>query len=235
MAKKLTVFILMFLIVGTARSQIIIALLFGDKLNTGKLEFGLVVTPSLTNLTNTEGKYRSGLNLGLYFNIHPEKKLFVHLEMTAKETLGAKNIAPYPTGNDSLDVLFGEGSVERKIKGFNVILVGRYLLSQHFFLDAGVQPNLMYKSKDVFTSTINNSELEYAVKIDDHITRLDFGVTGGLFYKFKPDKRSMGMGLRYVYGLTDIDKFHTGTQANSAWMLSITIPVGGAPKAKESK
>jgi len=43
------------------------------------------------------------------------------------------------------------------------------------------------------------------------------------------------MGLRYVYGLTDIDKFHAGTQANSAWMLSITIPVGGAPKEKEPK
>jgi len=226
---------LLFLIAVSARSQIIIALLFGDKLNTGKLEFGLVVTPSLTNLTNTDGKYRSGLNLGLYFNVHPEKKLFLHLELTAKETLGAQNIAPYPTGNDSLDILFSEGSVERKIKGFNVILVGRYSLSQHFFLDGGIQPNLMFKSRDVFTSKINDSELEYSVKIDDHITRLDFGVTGGLFYKFKPDKRSMGMGLRYVYGVTDIDKFHSGIQANTAWMLAITIPVGATPKEKDVK
>jgi len=233
MIKKLTASILMFLIAGTVRSQIIIALLFGDKLNTGKLEFGLVVTPTLTNLTNTDGKYRSGLNLGLYFNIQPEQKFFVHLELTAKGTLGAKKIAPYPTGNDSLDILFSEGFVERKIKGFNVILVGRYSVSQHFYLDAGIQPNLMFKARDIFTSTVNNNELEYSAKIDDHITRLDFGVTGGLYYKFKPDRRSMGIGLRYVYGLTDIDKFHSATQANTAWMLSITIPVGATPKAKD--
>jgi len=235
MIKKLTASVLMFLIASSVRSQIIIALLFGDKLNTGTLEFGLVVTPILTNLTNTESNYRSALNLGLYFNIHPEKKLFLHLELTAKGKLGAKNIAPYPTGNDSLDVLFSEGSVERIIKGFNVILVGRYALSQHVLLDAGIQPDLMFKPKDIFKSTINDNDLEYSVRIDDHITRLDFGVTGGLFYKFKPDRKSMGMGLRYVYGLTDIDKVHPGIQANSAWMLSITIPVGAAPKAKEAK
>jgi len=127
MATKITAFILMFLIAGSARSQIIIALLFGDKLNTGKLEFGLVVTPSLTNLTNTDGKYRSGLNLGLYFNVHPEKKLFVHLEMTAKETLGAKNITPYPTGNDSLDILFSEGSASAE---FSVTLTAGTVSSE---------------------------------------------------------------------------------------------------------
>lgn len=232
--KRVFISLLGLLIVTSAQSQIIVALLFGDKLNTGKMEFGLVAAPVLTNLTNTDGQTRSGFNLGLYFNIRPDKKFFVHLELTAKGSLGAKNIAPYPTGNDSLDNLFKDGSVERIIKAFNVTLMGRYTLSQHFYLDAGIQPDLMFKPKDIFKSTVNDNDLEYSVKLNDQITRLDFCVAGGLFYRFRPDRRSMGVGIRYVYGLTDINKMQAGTQANTAWMATITIPVG-AGKSQENK
>ena len=232
--KRVFISLLGLVMATSAQSQIIVALLFGDKLNTGKMEFGLVAAPVLTNLTNTDGETRSGFNLGLYFNIRPDKKFFVHLELTAKGSLGAENIAPYATGNDSLDKLFQNGSVERIIKAFNVTLMGRYTLSQHFYLDAGIQPDLMFKPKDIFKSTVNDNDLEYSVKLNDQITRLDFCVAGGLFYRFRPDRRSMGLGIRYVYGLTDINKMQAGTQANTAWMATITIPVG-AGKSQENK
>ena len=93
----------------------------------------------------------------------------------------------------------------------------------------------MFKSKDVFQTTINDNDLEYSIKIDDQITRLDFCVAGGLFYKFRPDRKSMGIGIRYVHGLTDINKVQLGTQANTAWMATLTIPVGAAPKGTETK
>jgi hypothetical protein len=235
MIKKIFVSLLIFFIVGSAKSQILVAILFGDKLNTGKLEFGLVVAPAFTNLTNTNSDYRSGLNLGLFFNIHPQKKFFVHLELTAKGSLGAKNLPPYTTGNDSLNIFFSEGSVERIIKSFNLTLMGRYAFSSRFFADAGIQPDLMFKPKDFFKSKVNDNELEYRIKLNDQITRLDFCVAGGLFYKFRPDRRSMGIGLRYVYGLTDINKVQPGTQANTAWLVTVTIPVGAPPKDKQEK
>ncbi|HET7899324.1 MAG TPA: hypothetical protein VFL47_16670, partial [Flavisolibacter sp.] len=99
------IFFLLLLTAGsqTVTAQILIAVLFGDKLNTGKLEFGLVLSPAFTNLTNTSGDYRSALNLGMFFNIRPDKKLFLHLELTPKASLGAKNIPPYSLGNDSID------------------------------------------------------------------------------------------------------------------------------------
>lgn len=218
----------------SARSQLIIALLFGDKLNTGTMEFGLVGGPVLSNLTNSNSEYRSGFNLGLYFNIHPEKKFHIHLELTAKGSLGGENIKPYPVGNDSLNYLFENGSVERIIRSFNVVLMGRYTLSPHFFLDAGIQPDLMFKSKDVFSSDVNGSELQYSIKLNEQINRLDFCLAGGLFYRFGTDRRSMGIGVRYVYGLTDVDKVHDGTQANTSWMATITIPVG-AGKSQAAK
>src|SRR5215510_14904776 len=119
-------------------AQIVIAVLFGDKLNTGKLEFGLVLSPTLTGISNIESKRRGGLDLGIYFNIRPDKKFFIHAEGIAKGSLGAKDLIPYPTGSDTLDNLFADGTVERKIKAFSLPILCRYAISRKFFADAGI-------------------------------------------------------------------------------------------------
>src|SRR3954452_25539451 len=148
--KKLFIPLLLVCCCEAVNSQILIAILFGDKLNSGKLEFGLVVGPAITNLTNTGGDYRSALNLGMFFNIKPDKKFFLHVELTPKSTIGAKNIPPYSLGNDSLDHLFSKGAVERIIRTIGTTLLGRYAVSSHFFADAGFQVDLLNKEKDVF-------------------------------------------------------------------------------------
>jgi len=43
----------------------VIALLFGDKLNTGTLEFGIVVTPGVTDISSIASKPRDNLSLGI--------------------------------------------------------------------------------------------------------------------------------------------------------------------------
>jgi hypothetical protein len=50
-------------------------------------------------------------------------------------------------------------------------------------------------------------------------------VAGGLFYKFRKDKRSMGL-VYDISGIIDILPSTTGNQVNSAWQLTITIPSG---------
>jgi hypothetical protein len=233
--KKMFILLLLAGYTNAVHSQIIIALIFGEKLNSGKLEFGLVLSPAITNLTNSGGEYRSALNLGMFFNIQPDKKFFIHAELTPKSSFGAKNISPYSLGNDSLDKFFSEGSVERTIKTMGVTLLGRYKISPQFFADAGFQPDVLYKQRDIFTSTFNDNELQYTHKLEEKFTRLDLQVAGGLFYKLKADRASMGIGLRYVHGLTDIDKLLAGTQVNTSWQLNITIPIGAVPKDKNAK
>ena len=210
----------------TSEAQVLIAVLFGDKLNTGKLEFGITVNPALTNVTHLHSKLKPGLNLGVYFNLRPDKKIFLHLEGIAKGSFGAKGTAPYPTGNDSLDDLFAGGSVQRNIKAFCLPVLVRYAFSQHFFAEAGIQADMILKVKDVFQTKVADNDLEYTVKVTDQFTLLDFGVTAGAFYKLRTDRKSMGIGLRYVYGLTDIYKPVPGNQVNIAWQLTLTIPIG---------
>ena len=231
--KKIITVLFIMVLCKPLQSQILIAVLFGDKLNNGKMEFGIVVSPSWTGISNIESKRRNGLDLGIYFNIHPEKKFFLHVEGIAKGSLGAKDIFPYSTGNDTLDNLFTGGVVERKIKSFGLPVLCRYTITKKFFVDAGIQANMMLGAKDIFRSKVNDRDLNYTIKTSDLVTLLDFGLAGGLFYKFRNDKRAMGLGIRYYQGLTDIHTSTAGTQANSAWQLTVTIPVGaGKAQAK---
>jgi hypothetical protein len=224
--KKITGIILLSCLCKIGHPQVVIALLFGDKLNTGTLEFGIVVTPGLTDISNIESKHRNNLSLGIYFNIHPDKKFFIHVEGIAKGAFGAEELIPYSLGNDTLNGLFANGAVERKIKAFSLPILGRYAIAPKFFIEAGIQPDMMLKSKDIFTTKVNGNELTYTTIISDQVALLDFGVAGGLFYKFRKDKRGMGIGIRYFQGLTDILPSTAGNQANSAWQLNITIPIG---------
>ncbi|HEX6193498.1 MAG TPA: porin family protein [Chitinophagaceae bacterium] len=215
-------------------AQVLIAVLFGNKLNTGKIEFGITVNPVFSGITNLESEYKTGLNLGIYFNFRPDKKFYFHVEGIAKGSFGAKDIAPYTTNDDTLDALFAGGSIVRKIKVFSMPVLGRYALSKKFYLEAGIQPDLILKVHDIFKTKANDNELEYKIKVTDQYNRIDIGVTGGIFFKFRPDRKSMGMGIRYMQGLTDIYKPMDGIQANKSWQIVITIPVGAAPKNETS-
>jgi hypothetical protein len=129
-------------------------------------------------------------------------------------------------GNDTLDALFASGAVERKIKAFSLPILARYAMFPKFFIEAGIQPDMMLKSKDIFT---DKSERQRTYLYNYHFRPgclLDFGLAGGLFYKFRKDKRSMGIGIRYFQGLTDILPSTGGKQVNSAWQLNVTIPIG---------
>ena len=224
--KKLFGIILFLFFCRTATAQIVLALLFGDKLNTGKLEFGLVTSPTWTNITGINGDTRSGFNLGIYFNIKPDNRFFLHIEGIGKGTFGSEHIPVYAIENDTLNSLFADGSVERKVQSFSMPVLVRYRINPHFFAEAGIQPNMRLNAKDIFSAKVNDSYLDYTIKTTDQFTLLDFGVAGGLFYKFRKDKRSMGMGIRYFQGLTDTYKTKDGNQVNTAWVLNITIPIG---------
>ena len=75
MKMKHLIYILVTVVLGMiistkVQSQVVIALLFGDKLNSPGLKFGLDGGINLSSLTNiSSAKFTPGFNLGLYFDI----------------------------------------------------------------------------------------------------------------------------------------------------------------------
>jgi hypothetical protein len=233
--KFVAIFIGLIVYCNVASSQVLIALLFGDKLNNGTMEFGLMGGPTFTNITHIESKLRPGFDLGLYFNIRMNDRWYLHPEASPKTAFGAKGIPVYPTGNANLDSLYKGGSISRNIKALSLPLLVRYRIAGLFFAEAGPQVDLFTQVKDEFETKVNDNDLSYENKVKDKFTRFDVGYVLGLAYKIKPGVRGMTFGLRYFGGLTDIMKNEAGTQANSAWTLNVFIPIGAGKAAAKQE
>jgi hypothetical protein len=223
--KKLAFTIAILCKITPTLSQVLIALLFGEKLQSETLTFGLNVTPTFSTISNLDGSLKRGLGLGLYFDIKLSKDFFLHPEALPKSSLGVEQLPAYPTGIDSLDTFFANGQVERSVRAISLPLLCRYRIKDLLFAELGPQIDWMLKVKDTYYTDVNGDEATYTTDISDQFTRFDVGIAGGLHYKLKKDK-GMGLGLRYFYGVSDIMKGREGKQVNQALYMNIMIPVG---------
>src|SRR6476620_1071454 len=93
--------------------QVLISLVLGDKLNSGKVEFGLEGGANFMSLGGLpQAKSSTGFNLGFYFDIKvKETPWMVHTGVIVKSSLGAEGLPPYSLNDADLDKLFASGSV----------------------------------------------------------------------------------------------------------------------------
>jgi len=233
-------FIILFLAIlvfNTAQSQVLISLLFGDKLNSGKVEFGLDGGLNLSTQSGlNQRKNLSSLNLGFYFDIklNDSPKWMIHTGVIVKSNMGASHLPVYPLSEPDLDNALAGGAVERKLSYFNVPVLIKYKLSDQFYVEAGPQLGLLYKAYDEFSNTILGEELTYRNEIRDYFHRLDAGLMAGFGYRLMKGN-GMNFGVRYYYGLVDVVIDDTGDPvANRSFYLAVGIPIG-VGKAAERK
>ena len=214
------------------QAQVLISLLLGDKLNSGKGEFGLDGGVNFPDIRGLDGTWKSNFNIGFYFDIktgHPNWLL--HTGVLVKSSLGTSGLPVYPLNDIDLDNAFANGEVRRKINYFNVPIGVKYKISDQFFVIGAVQPSLRSKAVDIFEASDTGGDLEYTRDIGDEIHRLDFGLMGGAGYRLMKGN-GMNLTVRYYYGLVDIviDDSSAG-QYNQSLYLAVGIPIG-AGKAR---
>ena len=220
-----------------ARGQVLISLLLGDKLNTGKIEFGLdggINYPMIRGLD--AGDMRGNFNIGFYFDFKLKNpQWMLHTGVLVKSSLGVDNLPVYTIGNPDLDNAFVDGSVQRKINYFNVPIAMKYMFRNHLYVEGGIMPSLRNSAHDIFTtSLIDKNDLEYKLDTRDQFHRLDFGLVGGVGYRLLGGN-GMNFTMRYYYGLVDITiDDSTPDQYNASLYLAVGIPIG-AGKAKEKR
>src|SRR5210317_747733 len=89
--KFLLVFFL--LISVSMQSQVLIALLLGKSLNTGKIEFGLDGGVNYATLGGMESdSYYRKWNLGFYFDIRMKNQWYLNTGVLVKSELGLDNL-----------------------------------------------------------------------------------------------------------------------------------------------
>lgn len=233
MLRKFTLLFILTFVFHTAQSQVIISLLLGDKLNTGKIEFGLDGGVTLSNQSGLDhSDPLRTFNLGFYFDFKLKKAPWmIHTGVLVKSNLGADDIPVYSLNNVYLDTIFVGGDVERRLSYFNVPVLLKYQTKHNFFVEGGVQLGLLYKVFDNFSNVYDDNDLVYNKDVSNRYYALDAGLRAGLGYRlFKGN--GMNLGVSYYYGLVDVLASPSGSNANRAWYFTAGIPIG-VTKAKK--
>lgn len=223
--------------INSARTQVLISILLGDKLNTGKIEFGLDGGANWSTIKNLDGaKSLTGFNLGFYFDFKLKNPSWMlNTGVIVKSNMGADELPVYSVGNPNLDNAFTGGKVTRKINYFNVPIMMKYSFKNHIYLKAGTQLGLRYKAFDEFKNSVNEEDdLKYKFEIKDQFHPLDAGLAIGAGYRLMKGN-GMNVGVQYYLGLIDIRVDDTSpNQFNRVLYLTAGIPIGKNPKKKKT-
>ena len=229
-----TLLVTLFLIISLSlKSQVLISLIFGDALNTPKIEFGLVGGFNRSYITNIpESTPLNNFNLGFYFHILLKEKSFISTGCLVKSNVGATGMAVYSVGDPAFDSVYYGGNLSKKISYFYVPVMYQHRFTDRFYLEAGFQLGLRNKAVDVFSRNAFEGDLSYTTDVRDQYTRLDAGPIGGFGYKFRSELKSAAIGINYYYGLLNVSKTATEIRNSSVYFYA-KIPIGTGKKDVE--
>lgn len=235
--KKIIFFVGIILSFHTGNTQVLISILLGDKLNTGKIEFGLDGGANWSTIKNLDGaKSLTSFNLGFYFDFKLKNPSWMlNTGVIVKSNMGADELPVYSLGNPNLDNAFSGGKITRKINYFNVPIMMKYSFKNHIYLKGGIQLGLRYKAFDEFKNSVNEEDdLKYNLDIKDQFHPIDAGLAIGAGYRLMKGN-GMNIGVQYYIGLLDIRVDDSSpNQFNRVLYLTAGIPIGKNPKKQKT-
>ncbi len=229
--RTLLVLALLGLVPTAAHGQILLGILFGDKLVSERFHIGLNAGFNISNLVGvSDTDLKTGLMLGLVAEWRMGGRLYLQPELLPFFKAGAKSL-PAPAGLPPVvDTLVTDRNNQRNLSYFAVPVLLKYAVMPHrLFLGAGPQVNFLLGATDVFSGVITN-QIDVTEDIEDQLNSTDAGVAFQVEYKLSSSVVAASINVRYYLGLTDTIKDNTGTKVTNQ-VLSIfgSIPVGGEP------
>jgi len=209
------------------KAQVLISLVFGEALNSEKIEFGLsggMNRSYINTISGSEGM--NNFDLGFYFHILMKKNSYLSTGVHVKSNVGATGMPTYPIGDEDFDSVFEDGILTKKIPVFYVPILFQQRFNNRWYIEAGPQLGLTHQSKDIFKTTQNDGDLSYTQDVQDEYKRIDMGLLGGVGYKLKKETKSMAVGINYYYGLVNTSNVPDLTVKNSSIYFYIKIPIG---------
>jgi hypothetical protein len=220
----------------TVKSQVLISLIFGDKLNSPNIEFGLEGGGNFSTISNLEGAKRDlSFNLGFYFDFMLKNPSWmINTGVIVKSPMGADGLAVYSLNNEDLDNVFEGGTVDREIRYFNVPILIKYKFQNNIFVKGGPQLGLLSKAFDEFKNEVDGADVLYKNNIRDQIHVIDAGLALGVGYRLEGGN-GMNFGLQYYHGLVPLMKGDSSpNQVNRALYFTAGIPIGKGAAAKRA-
>ena len=216
----------------SVQSQVLLSVIFGDKLNSEKIEFGLDGGFNWSQITDLESSsFKRTFNIGFYFDILLKDQWSIYTGVLVKAQLGSDNLTDEDLAFLEITPQEEEGTYSQRLSYFLTPVLMRYNFPNRIYIEAGPQFGLMYRASVDFSSDTDEQEIRIRNFNKDKINKIDAGISGGIGYRLRP-RKGMSVGLRYYYGFVNVYKERSGTK-NSSIFAKVTIPIGANKQEKE--
>jgi len=216
----------------TARSQVLISLIFGEKLNSDAIEFGLEGGFNFSDIAALDADKRlTTFNLGFYFDIRLKEAWRLYTGVLVKSKLGAKNLSDSDLALLGVALLDESGTYSQYINNFLVPALLKYRFTNRVYAEAGPQFGLRYKGWVQFDSDVDGTETRVRIENKDALNVLEVGGVVGVGYRLRPGPAGMTLGIKYYQGFSNAIKGLSGSR-NNALFLKFNVPIGAGKKAE---
>ena len=217
-----------------AQSQVLLTVLFGDKLNSEGLEFGLEGGVNWSNISTLDAdKSLSSFNLGFYFDFTLKNQWNLYTGVLVKSKLGDLNLSENDLAFLEITPNEEQGEYSQKMNYFIVPALLKYNFKNRMYLEGGPQFGLMYKSWVEFLSDNDDRSIRTRDYNKDKINKLDVGITIGTGFKLMKEN-GMTLGIKYYHGFSNVYTNVSGTNNNSLF-LKFNIPIGANKQSKDTQ
>ena len=237
MIKRIFILALLVFTFHIGQSQVLISLIFGDKLNSDKIEFGLEMGVNYSKMSNFESSHPlPAFFLGFYFDFLLKNQWNINTGVLVKSEVGLDFLKEEDVAYlDPTTVFIDSGTYSQKINYFHVPILIKYKFKNHFYAQLGPQVALRTKASLRYFGEFNDRSTELNTDNRDIFHRLEVSAIAGVGYKLKKGE-GMNIGLKYMFGLTDIIRDESLSSKNSSYYFYVDIPIGkGKAKKKESE
>jgi len=234
MTKKIIILVLFLFAANAGKSQVLISLLLGDKLNSDKIEFGLDMGTNYSLMSSFQsGKHLSAFNIGFYFDFLLKERWYVNTGVLVKSNVGLDELRQSDVAIlDPATIFLDSGTYSQKISYFHVPILIKYRFKNHFYIHGGPQVALRTKAYLEFNGEKDKKEVQLKTDNRDLFNRIELAAVGGIGYKLRKGT-GMNIGIKYMYGLTNVFKDGYFNSKNSSLYLAVGIPIGREKPDKE--
>jgi len=160
--KKYLTLLVIILMGFTSHSQVLLSILFGDKLNSDGLEFGLEGGFNWSDISGLDADKRlSKFNLGFYFDFRLKNQWNIYNGVLVKAKLEDSKLSPEDLAFlEKTPSAEEDGTYSQVINYFAVPALLKYNFKNRMHIEAGAHFGLMHKSWVEFESKLDNKDIK---------------------------------------------------------------------------
>lgn len=233
--KKLILVLFLMATAQVGHSQVIISLIFGDKLNTDAIEFGLDGGLNISGMSGFESASPVlDFNLGFYFDFRIKSQWYINTGVEVKSNVGLDKLTENDVAILDPTIFYSDsGTYRQEVNYFEVPANIKYRFKNNFYIKVGPQFALRGKSFLIFEGEANNRDVEVKSKNGTLFDRFQVSALGGIGYKLKQGE-GMYIEVRYYYGLTNAFKGDDHNIHNNSLYFNVGIPIGKDKTPKDA-